>query len=140
LLQIIHIKRFRYNAIRREKMNTDVKFPAAGLDLKSYLSTDSVELSKLCSQGGDTCPPPVYDLAGVANHSGGMNGGHYIAHVDGSDDPATKRDLSSDKDWLCFNDNRVSQSSISSAGGSSAYMLFYRRRDDNIGGSKTIQI
>ena len=26
--------------------------------------------------------PPVYDLIGVSNHCGTLNGGHYIAHVD----------------------------------------------------------
>jgi ubiquitin C-terminal hydrolase len=26
--------------------------------------------------------PPIYDLLGVSNHCGTMNGGHYIAHVD----------------------------------------------------------
>ena len=111
-------------------MNTDVKFPASGFDLMSYLSSDSIELSKLGGGGSNSCPPPVYDLAGVANHSGGMNGGHYIAHVDGGADPTLRKDSSCDKDWLCFNDCRVTHSSISSSGGPSAYMLFYRRRDN----------
>jgi len=134
---IIHIKRFRYTAIRREKMNTDVKFPSHGLDLKSYLSSDSIELSKIAQEnGGDVVPPPVYDLLGVANHSGGMNGGHYIAHVNASVDGAA---ASRDKEWLCFNDCRISQTSVSSAGGSSAYMLFYKRRETP-NNSRTVQI
>ena len=118
-------------------MNTDVKFPSHGLDLKSYLSTDSIELSKIAQEnGGDVVPPPVYDLLGVVNHSGGMNGGHYIAHVNASVDGAV---ASRDKEWLCFNDCRISQTSASSAGGSSAYMLFYKRRDAS-SSSRTVQI
>ena len=31
--------------------------------------------------GADECPP-VYDLVGVSNHCGTLNGGHYIAHID----------------------------------------------------------
>ena len=130
-------------------MNTDVKFPASGLNLRSYLSEDSIELSNLGARGctannmgGHAPPPPVYDLTGVANHSGGMNGGHYIAHVDAGEDPAARKEPVCDADWLCFNDSRVSQSSISAAGGASAYMLFYRRRDDSTSPStsKTVQI
>lgn len=106
------------------------------------MSTDSIELSKLADDSsGEKCPPPIYDLLGVVNHSGGMNGGHYIAHVDGSDDPflASKNDVTSEKNWLCFNDCRIGgQSSVSAAGGPSAYMLFYRRRETST--LKTIQI
>lgn len=120
-------------------MNTDVKFPATGLDLTSYLSSDSIALRNLAVQHGcENCPPPpIYDLSGVTNHSGGMNGGHYIAHVDGRDDPDGRSDdtatstcsSGSDKDWLCFNDCKISPSSVAACGGSSAYLLFYTRRD-----------
>lgn len=110
-----------------------MKFPASGLNLKSYLSSDSIELSHLralgCKSVGEASPPPVYDLIGVANHSGGMSGGHYVAHVDAGEDPASRKEPVCDADWKCFNDNRVSQSSVSAASGPSAYMLFYRRRD-----------
>ena len=120
-------------------MNTDVKFPASGLDLTSFWSPDSIALHS--SGLGGNSPPPVYDLAGVTNHSGGMNGGHYIAHVDANNDPANRGEHSCDKDWLCFNDCRVSQSSISSAGGPSAYILFYRLRDEKkTSSSKTVVI
>lgn len=38
--QVIHIKRFRYSEVSREKISTDVIFPLKGLDLGPYLSTD----------------------------------------------------------------------------------------------------
>ena len=40
IIQVIHIKRFRYSEISREKLSTDVIFPLKGLDLGPYLSID----------------------------------------------------------------------------------------------------
>lgn len=65
----------------------------------------------------------TYDLFGIVNHFGSLNGGHYTATCKNS----------VDGEWYYFND-----SSVSSAGhgGSSrimadaAYVLFYRRRDN----------
>lgn len=184
---MIHIKRFRYSEVSREKLSTDVMFPLRGFDLTPFLSCDrepwgtvsnngirikpptlgeplakstpstetkiapEINALRMCTTvrmdnqilkndatnyhldnnvipsnlqkqdlntdgtnytqdqhfksenrpsltsispslnipGGSTCEtkfetnlfPPIYDLLGVSNHSGTMNGGHYIAHV-----------------------------------------------------------
>lgn len=43
---MIHIKRFRYSEISREKISTDVIFPLKGLDLGPYLSSDRAPLER----------------------------------------------------------------------------------------------
>ena len=94
---------------------------------------------------------PVYDLVGVSNHHGNLHGGHYVAHCrvaaesrsgseqqDGSNGAKLKasksnpRGASKDVDverWLLFNDSHVSDVSVDSAGGPTAYVLFYKLRD-----------
>lgn len=114
-LLIVHIKRFRFSAISREKLGTDVSFPVLGLDLAAYGSDDR-------PVGGELCGT-VYDLMGVSNHSGGLHGGHYIAHCD------INAGLDCGSKWMCFNDARASQATANSFSGPSAYVLFYRRRD-----------
>ena len=74
---------------------------------------------------------PIYDLLGVSHHSGGMHGGHYIAHVDTSlaaDDRVTAGSTGGGSRWMCFNDSRVSPTSTASLAGPSAYVLFYKLR------------
>lgn len=58
-----------------------------------------------------------YDLMGVCCHSGGLGGGHYVAHVKSIEDGA----------WYQHNDSSVSESR-SMGHESSAYLLFYKRR------------
>lgn len=77
------------------------------MDIKKFVKGD-------CDAAGVST---VYDLYAISNHFGSLNGGHYTAYgknIDG--------------DWYDFND-----SSVSSAGrnvkSTSAYLLFYRRRD-----------
>jgi ubiquitin carboxyl-terminal hydrolase 4/11/15 len=69
-------------------------------------------------------PKPVYyDLYGVSNHYGSLNGGHYTAACQNS----------IDGEWYYFDDSSVSaigasrQKIVTSA----AYLLFYRRREQN---------
>jgi len=53
--QVIHIKRFKYNSTRREKLSTDVHFPLTGLDLTPYVSSDVLPLLQGGrSSGGST--------------------------------------------------------------------------------------
>jgi ubiquitin carboxyl-terminal hydrolase 4/11/15 len=54
----------------QEKVNELVKFPIEGLDMRQYV----LELK-------DTLEPAVYDLYGVVDHYGNLNGGHYTASV-----------------------------------------------------------
>lgn len=65
----------------------------------------------------------LYDLVGVANHSGDLGFGHYYAHARNSDSG----------EWFTFNDSSVSDYDASklAGGSSSAYLLFYVRRDVN---------
>ena len=35
---VLHIKRFSYTAVSRDKINTTVRFPVRGLDLTPYVS------------------------------------------------------------------------------------------------------
>ena len=126
-VQVIHIKRFRYTTFLREKLSTDVSFPLAGLDMSSYMSADRKRLLEESSEEEilHRKSVPVYDLIGVSHHSGSMNGGHYVAHVDTS----CGLGGASSARWMCFNDSRVSSASASNLGGPSAYVLFYRRRE-----------
>jgi ubiquitin C-terminal hydrolase len=86
------------------------------LDLSPYLTT---ELTRQISSSSY-----LYDLVAVAHHSGTLNGGHYIAHVDTTDISTANSD--SCQNWMCFNDSRVTPAPSSSICGPSAYILFYR--------------
>mmetsp|Transcript_1956 Transcript_1956/g.3413 ORF Transcript_1956/g.3413 Transcript_1956/m.3413 type:complete len:109 (+) Transcript_1956:2968-3294(+) len=59
----------------------------------------------------------VYDLFGVTNHFGSLNGGHYTAYC-----------KNPDGNWYDFNDSHVSLASQKGICSSAAYILFYRRR------------
>lgn len=65
----------------------------------------------------------IYDLFGVVNHFGSLNGGHYTATCKNSIDGK----------WYYFNDSSVSGGGSDSSTrimADAAYVLFYRRRDD----------
>lgn len=67
---------------------------------------------------------PVYDLWGVVNHYGGLNGGHYTSFA------LNKHD----NRWYDFSDDRVSAvESESDLVTSAAYVLFYQRREGGSG-------
>ena len=69
-LLVIHLKRFHYSSWRRDKLNTDVKFPATDLDLSSYTENSKEDESNT-----------TYHLYGISHHSGFMSGGHYVADI-----------------------------------------------------------
>lgn len=60
---VVHLKRFNSS---RDKNRVFVDFPLENLDLSSRVE-------------GKQSVPPIYDLFAIANHTGGMNGGHYTA-------------------------------------------------------------
>ena len=64
--------------------------------------------------------PVLYDLCGVSNHFGSLNGGHYTASCK---NPSTG-------EWHYFNDSNVSSCGKSKIITSAAYLLWYRRRDE----------
>jgi len=104
-LLIVHLKRFSYTKMWREKINSLVEFPIEGFKLGEYSVIDE-------------CKDYVYDLYAVSNHMGGMGGGHYTAYV---------KNLST-SEWYCHDDSRVSRASVSEIKSPSAYVLFYHRR------------
>jgi ubiquitin C-terminal hydrolase len=121
---VVHLKRFSMGSSsssmfggifggggNKSKINTSVKFPTEGFDVKEYLALESPERSI----GAAT----LYDLIGVVNHSGSLNGGHYVA------DCRNRHD----KQWYHFNDSHVrggaGKGSLSPSG---AYILFFQRR------------
>ena len=97
----------------QEKNDALVDFPLEGLDIREHV----VSLK-------DAPEPILYDLIGVSNHFGSLNGGHYTA--------ACKNDITGD--WSYFNDSSVSSASKSQIVSSAAYVLFYRRRDEKTAG------
>jgi len=104
---VIHLKRFSYrHKFWREKLETFVSYPVRGLDLSRHLILQP-EI------------PPIYDLYAVSNHYGSMGGGHYTAY-------SLNRHTNK---WYKFDDSYVSEMEEQQAVTSSAYVLFYRRRD-----------
>jgi ubiquitin carboxyl-terminal hydrolase 4/11/15 len=104
---VVHLKRFSYrNKYFREKLETLVTYPLKGLDLSRHII-------------GPLIPAPIYDLYAVSNHYGSLGGGHYTAYA---------LNKSTDK-WYKFDDSSVSEIDESHVVSSSAYVLFYRRRD-----------
>lgn len=66
---IIHLKRFSYSWILKNKLETFVDFPIQDLDLSNYISQEN---SQSCNR---------YRLYAIINHYGGMGGGHYTAFI-----------------------------------------------------------
>eukprot|EP01118_Nematostelium_gracile_P016981 TRINITY_DN7131_c0_g1_i1.p1 TRINITY_DN7131_c0_g1~~TRINITY_DN7131_c0_g1_i1.p1 ORF type:complete len:918 (-),score=273.75 TRINITY_DN7131_c0_g1_i1:43-2796(-) len=104
---VIHLKRFSFKkSYWREKLETLVNYPIKGLDLTDYVK-------------GPKDNRFIYDLYAVSNHYGSLGGGHYTAYG--------KNRLNNE--WYKFDDSSVSKIEESRVVTSSAYVLFYRRRE-----------
>ncbi|XP_065900676.1 ubiquitin carboxyl-terminal hydrolase 4-like isoform X2 [Dysidea avara] len=101
---VIHLKRFTYNRYWRDKLDVLVDFPVHALDLSSEMINPDE-------------PEPIYDLYAVANHYGGMGGGHYTAYGKNANGK-----------WYHFDDSHVSETDENHVVTSAAYVLFYKRR------------
>lgn len=112
---VIHLKRFKYTNQCRSKIATFIDFPHKNLDLSEYIKHNNYS--------EPVNPPPIYDLFAVSCHSGNLGGGHYIAYCLNS---TTQK-------WYCFNDSVVTSCDPQAARTSGAYLLFYQRRDTQIG-------
>ena len=104
---IICLNRFAQDSFKGNyrKNGELIDFPLENLDMGKYICGPDKEYSK-------------YDLFAVSQHYGGTGGGHYTAvckNIDGN--------------WYSYNDSSVSHTSGSSANGSAAYVLFYRRKN-----------
>jgi len=61
---------------------------------------------------------PMYDLYGVANHFGGLEGGHYTAFAQNKQD----------QHWYCFDDSSVTRKQPKDVCTSAAYVMFFKKR------------
>ncbi|CAL8270686.1 unnamed protein product [Lota lota] len=114
---ILHLKRFRQVAERRNKLTTLVSFPLAGLDMAPHV------VKRSC--GRSTAPPDsapanyLYDLYAVCNHHGGLHGGHYTAFCRNS----------VDGQWYSYDDSSAEPTPHGEVVTRGAYILFYQRRN-----------
>lgn len=96
---IIHLKRF-YSDGFYQKRQTFVDFPLENLDMRNYTPNKYQ-------------PHTVYDLCGVSNHYGTLEGGHYTAYCKNG------------AKWYKFDDQDVNEISRDEVKSANAYILFY---------------
>ncbi|KAM9423971.1 LOW QUALITY PROTEIN: ubiquitin carboxyl-terminal hydrolase 8 [Salvelinus alpinus] len=99
---LVHLKRFSYEGRWKQKLQTAVDFPLENLDLSQYVIGPRASLKR-------------YNLFGVSNHYGGLDGGHYTAYCKN----AMKQR------WYKFDDHEVSEISTSTVKSSAAYIFFF---------------
>uniref|UniRef100_A0A674AF68 Ubiquitin carboxyl-terminal hydrolase 8 n=1 Tax=Salmo trutta TaxID=8032 RepID=A0A674AF68_SALTR len=99
---LVHLKRFSYEGRWKQKLQTTVDFPLENLDLSQYVIGPRASLKR-------------YNLFGVSNHYGGLDGGHYTAYCKN----AMKQR------WYKFDDHEVSEISTSTVKSSAAYIFFF---------------
>jgi len=87
------------------KINDFIDYPVTNWDLKDF-----------CIPGSNKSV--VYDLTGLVNHYGKMEGGHYIA---------VAKNFVKER-WIKFDDGSVSYASENDIVNRFAYVLFYKRR------------
>ena len=101
---ILHLKRFKNNL----KLGNLVNFPIENLDMEKYIIYNEKKVNN-----------NLYDLFAVANHYGGLNGGHYISYC---------KNFLNNK-LFEFNDSFISEIHQKKIVSSSAYLLFYKRKN-----------
>jgi len=106
---ILQLKRFEYTSTSRyrtyaEKIGALIDFPLLDVNLENFIIGPHNRQTK-------------FDLYAVSQHFGGVGGGHYTACC------------KNNGNWHDFNDSSVNSSRSNSVVSSSAYMLFYRRKD-----------
>ena len=100
---IVDFQRFKlYNFIARKKQNF-VSY-SEFLDLSKYLV------------GKNSGVKYNYQLYGISNHSGGVNGGHYTSYIKNVNNK-----------WYSYNDSIVKEIPTNEIFSSKAYCLFYRK-------------
>jgi len=97
---IIDLKRWSSSGRKVSKL---VDIPLEGLDMSSYVK-------------GYNRHKYVYDLYGTCNHSGGVAGGHYTAHV-----------KNANGHWYLFDDTRVETIPADKVVSAASYCLFFRK-------------
>ena len=100
---IVSLKRFSFDGKKKE--NKLIDFPINNLDLSKYIIGYDKNKS-------------IYDLYGVCNHSGRLQGGHYTSFVKTIND-----------NWYHFNDTIVSKvNNHKTIISPKAYCLFYKKK------------
>ncbi|KAL2930555.1 Ubiquitin carboxyl-terminal hydrolase 5 [Bienertia sinuspersici] len=107
---VIHLKRFSYNRSIKHKLDTFVNFPIYDLDLLKYIANKN------------NLDPQLYELYALINHYGSMGSGHYTAHIK----------LLDENRWYSFDDNQISAITEEEVKTNAAYVLFYRRKKDDV--------
>lgn len=108
---IIHLKRFSFSRSWRDKIDTLVEFPVNNLDMSKYV------LNPAQKERGQL----TYSLIGVANHFGGLGGGHYTAYAKNAHQNT----------WYSFDDALVTPTTSSNVVTRSAYVLFYQLQEES---------
>lgn len=108
----LHVKRFRWTAYARTKLDNHIEFPLNGLDMSGYL------LKNMSGTRHSSAGSSLYDLAAVIVHHGtGAGSGHYTAFA------------TNNKAWFHFNDCTVREADFQTVLSSKAYILFYVQRE-----------
>jgi ubiquitin C-terminal hydrolase len=110
---IVQFKRFKIKSnssmmgfLSNRKNDSIIDYPVEKLDLTNFIASDVKE-------------DAVYDLFAISQHYGGISSGHYTALCKNFDN------------WYEFDDDRVSKATPEDIVTSSAYLLFYKKRDMN---------
>ena len=99
---VITLKRFSNNGRKNNKL---INFPLTDLNLEEFMI-------------GYDKKSYLYDLYGISNHSGGVQGGHYTSYVKMEDDK-----------WYHFNDTLVQKvNNTNELKSQKAYCFFYRKK------------
>lgn len=101
-IMIITLK--RWNKVNRNKYNDIINIPINNADFSKYVK-------------GYNANSYIYDLYGICNHSGNVNGGHYTAHIKNANGK-----------WYNFNDTIITEIDESKIISSQTYCLFYRKK------------
>jgi hypothetical protein len=122
---VVHLKRFEIrHGFRRDKLDTFVNFPIAGLNMEPYRGH-----WRSASEGDrpfvDDTVPAEYDLFSVVNHYGRMGFGHYTAFAMPWDETGIS------KEWYLYDDSSVRPVEPHEIKTPAAFILFYRRRQFN---------
>uniref|UniRef100_A0A8C8RTD9 Ubiquitin carboxyl-terminal hydrolase n=1 Tax=Pelusios castaneus TaxID=367368 RepID=A0A8C8RTD9_9SAUR len=107
---IIHLKRFSYTRLAREKLDTLVEFPIRDLDFSDFIIKPWADMAPV---------PHKYDLIAVSNHYGSLRDGHYTTFARNKDSGQ----------WFYFDDSSVSPVAEHQIESKAAYVLFYHRQD-----------
>jgi len=116
---IITFKRFQVDAFGQSmgKIETHVDFSLKGFDVSEGMSRDPAGNFSADTKDDDD-NDPMYDLYGVANHFGGLGGGHYTAFAQNKQD----------QHWYCFDDSSVTRKKPADICTAAAYVMFFKKR------------